>query len=76
MPKCTIVVFRGHTLPGEQGQLIHPPVNGGPFKTQEEAVQAALDVGSDWFEKNVPTDNYPEKRRDTHSDLVDFMFHD
>ena len=53
MPKCTIVVFCGHTLLGEQGQLINPPVNGGPFKTQEEAAQAAFDAGFDWFEKNV-----------------------
>ena len=56
LPKCTVVVFRGNTLLGEQGQLINAPVKGGPFKTQEEAAQVALDAGSDWFEKNVPTD--------------------
>ena len=26
LSKCTIVVFRGNTLPGEQGQLINAPV--------------------------------------------------
>lgn len=57
MPECAVVVFRGNTLPGEQGQSISPPVSGGPFKTEEEAAQAALDAGYEWFQKNVPT-NY------------------
>lgn len=56
-PECAIVVFSGNTLPGDQGQSISPPVVGGPFKTEEEAAQAALDAGCEWFQKNVQT-NY------------------